>query len=99
MSKHEVIQGPTFYTELLRKWYSAYASAYLSRKPMIRKRIQNLSTAKCPFTTTTIFYIYLCKLLNPEKRNRPENPKKCRFLTKSEALFVGKDPFTQKKTP
>lgn len=64
MSKHEVIQGQPFYTELLRNWYSAYASAYLSRKPMIRKRIQNLSTAKCPFTTTTIFYIYLCKLLN-----------------------------------
>jgi hypothetical protein len=68
VSKHEVIQGPTFYTELLRKCYSAYASAYLSRKPMIRKRIQNLSTAKCAFTTTTIFYIYLCKLLNPKKR-------------------------------
>lgn len=68
MSKHEVIQEPAFYTELLRKCYSAYASAYLSCKPMIRKRIQDLSTAKSPFTTTTIFYIYLCKLLNHEKR-------------------------------
>ena len=76
MSKHEVIQGPTFYTELLRQWYSAYAGAYLSRKPMIRKRIQNLSTAKRPFTTTTIFYIYLCKLLNHEKRKTPRKPKK-----------------------
>ena len=79
MSKHEVIQGPTFYTELLRKWYSAYASAYLSRKPMIRKRIQNLSTAKRPFTTTTIFYIYLCKLLNPEKRKPTRKPEKAQI--------------------
>ena len=79
MSKHEVIQGPTFYTELLRKWYSAYASAYLSRKPMILKRIQNLSTAKCPFTTTTIFYIYLCKLLNLEKRKPTRKPEKAQI--------------------
>ena len=79
MSKHEVIQGPTFYTELLCKWYSAYASAYLSRKPMIRKRIQNLSTAKCPFTTTTIFYIYLCKLLNHEKRKTTRKAEKAQI--------------------
>lgn len=76
MCKHVVIQGPAFYTELLRKCYSAYASAYLSRKPMIRKRIQNLSTANCPFTTTTIFYIYLCKLLNLEKPKTTRKPKK-----------------------
>jgi hypothetical protein len=79
VSKHEVIQGLTFYTELLRKCYSAYASAYLSRKPMIRKRIQNLSTDKCPFTTTTIFYIYLCKLLNHEKRKTPQKPEKAQI--------------------
>jgi len=77
--KHEVIQGPVFYTELLRKWYSAYAGAYLSRKPMIRKRIQNLSTAKCPFTTTTIFYIYLCKLLNLEKRKTTRKTEKAQI--------------------
>jgi hypothetical protein len=34
-----------------------------------------------------------------KSEKHPENRKKRRFLTKSEALFVGKDPFTQQKTP
>lgn len=55
MGKHEVVQPQSFYTELLLNWYSPYAGAYLCRKQMIRKRIQNLSTAFDAFTITTIF--------------------------------------------
>ena len=55
MSKDKVFQTAAFYTELLLKWYSAYADPYLSRKQMICKRIQDLSTATYTFTTTTIF--------------------------------------------
>jgi len=34
-----------------------------------------------------------------KSENHPEKRKKGGFLTKSEALFMGKDPFTQQETP
>ena len=60
-------------------WYSAYAPACESCKQLIRKRIQNLSTALTAFTTTIILYKFFVNNVNNKshgKAQKPQNPAK-----------------------